>query len=128
MWQPVILLIAFTGKKSNSENGLPKLRRGAAMTMLRNAAIVVLTLVAACSQQPVAKDLVWPSDQEVFGIEPGGTIRATGMKQLMDKCRALQSGELPSDPEEDKSCVSLHTLLMDVLEDRKSFGHDAGGH
>ncbi|QNI55925.1 hypothetical protein SynBIOSE41_03452 [Synechococcus sp. BIOS-E4-1] len=26
IWQPAILLIAFTGKKSNSEDGLPKLR------------------------------------------------------------------------------------------------------
>ena len=89
--------------------------------------MVALAPLAACSQQPDAKDLVWPSDQEVFGIEPGGTIRATGMKQLMDKCRALQSGELPSDPEGDKSCVELHTLLMDVLEDRASAGNDAGG-
>ena len=32
-------LIAFTGKKSNSEDGVPKLRRGAAMRMLRSAAI-----------------------------------------------------------------------------------------
>ena len=95
---------------------------------LRFTAIVALALVPlACAQQPNAKDLVWPSDEEVFDIEPGGTIRATGMKQLMDKCRALQSGELPSDPEEDKSCVELHTLLMDVLEDRASAGNDAGG-
>ena len=95
---------------------------------LRSTAIVALALVPlACAQQPNAKDLVWPSDEEVFDIEPGGTIRATGMKQLMDKCRALQSGELPSDPEEDKSCVELHTLLMDVLEDRASAGNDAGG-
>ena len=97
------------------------------MTRLRTAAIVVLALLAACSQQPAAKDLVWPSDEEVFGIEPGGTIRATGMKQLMDECRAIQSGELLSDPEEDKSCVQLHTLLMDVLEDRKSGGNNVGG-
>ena len=97
------------------------------MTWLRTAAIVVLALLAACSQQPAAKHLVWPSDEKVFGIEPGGTIRATGMKQLMDECRALQSGELPSDPEEDKSCVQLHTLVMGVLEDRKSGGNDAGG-
>ena len=95
----------------------------------RSTAIVALALapLAACAQQQNAKDLVWPSDEEVFGIELGGTIRATGMKQLMDKCRALQSGELPSDPEEDKSCVELHTLLMDVLEDRTTAGNDAGG-
>ncbi|RPF79653.1 MAG: hypothetical protein CBB80_011305 [Synechococcus sp. TMED20] len=89
--------------------------------------VVALALLAACSLQPDAKNLVWPSDEEVFGIEPGGTIRATGMKQLMDKCRALQSGELPSDPEEDKSCVQLHTLLMASLENRKSGGNGAGG-
>ena len=89
--------------------------------------IVALALLAACSLKPDAKNLVWPSDEEVFGIEPGGTIRATGMKQLMDKCRALQLGELPSDPEEDKSCVQLHTLLMDTLENRKSGGNGAGG-
>ena len=89
--------------------------------------VVALALLAACSLQPDAKNLVWPSDEEVFGIEPGGTIRATGMKQLMDKCRAVQSGELPSDPEEDKSCVQLHTLLMASLENRKSGGNGAGG-
>ena len=89
--------------------------------------ILALAPLAACSQQPDAKDLVWPSDQEVFGIEPGGSIRATGMKQLMDKCRALQLGELPSDPEEDKSCVQLHTLLMDTLDNRKSGGNGTGG-
>ena len=89
--------------------------------------VVALALLAACSLQPDAKNLVWPSDEEVFGIEPGGTIRATGMKQLMDKCRALQSGELPSDPEEDKSCVQLHTLLMASLENRKSGGNGDGG-
>ena len=89
--------------------------------------VVALALLAACSLQPDAKNLVWPSDEEVFGIEPGGTIRATGMKQLMDKCRAVQSGELPSDPEEDKSCVELHTLLMASLENRKSGGNGAGG-
>ena len=91
--------------------------------------IVALALapLAACSQQPDAKALVWPSDEEVFGIEPGGTIRATGMKQLMDKCRALQLGELPSDPDEDKSCEQLHTLLMETLENRKSGGNGAGG-
>ena len=82
--------------------------------------VVALALLAACSLQPDAKNLVWPSDEEVFGIEPGGTIRATGMKQLMDKCRALQSGEMPSNPEEDKSCIQLHDLLMSVLEDRKN--------
>ena len=91
--------------------------------------IVALALapLAGCSQQPDAKDLVWPSDQEVFGIEPGGTIRAIGMKQLMDKCRALKLGELPSDPDEDKSCVQLHTLLMNTLENRKSGGNGTGG-
>lgn len=96
---------------------------------LRSTAIVALALapLAACSQQPDAKDLVWPSDEEVFRIEPGGTIRATGMKILMDECRALQSGELPSNPEEEKSCVSLHELLMGVLEDRKSGGNDVDG-
>ena len=93
---------------------------------LRSTAIVALALalalapLAACSQQPDAKDLVWPSDEEVFRIEPGGTIRATGMKRLMDKCRSRQSGELPSDPEDDKSCIQLHDLLMSVLEDRKN--------
>ena len=94
---------------------------------LLSTAIVAFALLVGCSQQPDAKDLVWPSDEEVFGIEPGGTIRATGMKQLMDKCRAVQSGELPSDPEEDKSCVQLHTLLMASLENRKSGGNGAGG-
>ena len=98
---------------------------------LRSTAIVALALalapLAACSQQPDAKDLVWPSDEEVFDIEPGGTIRGTGIKQLMDKCRSLQSGKMPLDPEEDKSCVQLHTLLMAVLEDKKSGGNVVGG-
>lgn len=89
--------------------------------------VVALAMLAACSQQPDAKDLVWPSDQEIFGIEPGGTIKAIGLKILVDKCRSRQSGELPSDAEEDKSCVQLHTLVMDVLEDRKSDDNDAGG-
>ena len=89
--------------------------------------IVAFALLAACSPQPDAKDLVWPSDQELFGIEPGGTIKAIGLKKLMDKCRSHQSGEWPSDAEEDESCVELHTLVMDVLEGRKSGANDAGG-
>ena len=87
---------------------------------LLSTAIVAFALLVGCSQQPDAKDLVWPSDEEVFGIEPGGTIRATGLKTLMDQCRSRQSGELPSDPEEDKSCIQLHDLLMSVLEGRKN--------
>ena len=89
--------------------------------------VVALAMLAACSQQPDAKDLVWPSDQEIFGIEPGGTIKAIGLKILVDKCRSRQSGELPSDAEEDNSCVQLHTLVMDVPAHRKSDDNDAGG-
>lgn len=92
---------------------------------IRSTAIVALTVLVACWQEPYAQDLVWPSDQEVFGIKPSGTVKTIGMKKLMDKCRSRQSGELPSDSEEDKSCVNLHTLLMDVLEDRNSGGNDA---
>ena len=44
---------------------------------LLSTAIVAFALLVGCSQQPDAKDLVWPSDEEVFGIEPGDTIRAT---------------------------------------------------
>ena len=50
----------------------------------------------------------------------GAVAAGAGMKQLMDKCRSRQSGELPSDPEEDKSCIQLHDVLMSVLEDRKN--------
>lgn len=87
---------------------------------LLSTAIVAFALLVGCSLKPDAKELVWPSDEEVFGIEPGGTIRATGLKTLMDKCRALQSAELPSDPEEEKSCIQLHDLLTSALEDRKN--------
>jgi len=45
MWQPAILLIAFTGKKSNSEDGVFRLRAGAAMTTLRSAAISAADLL-----------------------------------------------------------------------------------
>ena len=90
------------------------------------ALITIVALLTACSQQPDPQDLVWPSDQELFGIEPGGTV-SNGLKKAVDICRWRQSGELPSNAEDDKSCVQLHTLVMDVLQSRQRSGNDAGG-
>ena len=93
---------------------------------MRILIITTIALLTACTPQPDAKDLVWPSDQELFGIEPGGTV-SNGLKKAVDICRWRQSGELPSDAEDDQSCIELHTLVMDALQSTQSGGSEAGG-
>lgn len=76
--------------------------------------IVALALLTACTPRPDAKDLVWPTDQEL-GVEPGGTVK-NGLQKLIDICRMRQSGQLPSDAEDDKFCVDFHRELMEGLK------------
>ena len=81
MWQPVILLIAFTGKKFNSEDGLPKLRRGAAMSTLRRAAISSMGLLLMLGLPAAALEKV-----TIRSAYAGDTCRTTDGKRIRLAC------------------------------------------
>ena len=81
MWQPAILLIAFTSKKSNSEDGVPKLRRGAAMTTPRTAANWSLALLIVLGLPAAALETV-----TIRSCYDGDTCRTTNGERIRLAC------------------------------------------
>lgn len=78
-------------------------------------ALIIIAAIALSANVSLADEqqLVWPTDQEL-GVEPGGTVK-NGLQKLIDICRMRQTGQLPSDAEDDKFCVDFHRELMEGL-------------